>query len=67
MIEVEVQEIKEVKDELIWEGNKLEGCVLCVLTGRPGGGAVVLFSSRDVACQRLGRPRQGRPLLWAAV
>lgn len=41
---------------------------VCVLTGWPGGGAVVfLLSSRDVACQRFGRPGQGRPLLRAAV
>lgn len=40
----------------------------CILTCWPGGGAVVLLlSSRYVACQRLGRPGQGRPLLWAAV
>lgn len=51
----------------------LEGSVaytgyVCILTGWPGGGAIVLlFSSRDVACQRFGRPGQGRPLLWAAV
>ncbi len=39
-----------------------------ILTGWPRGGAVVLlFSSRDVACQRFGRPRQGGSLLWASV
>lgn len=41
-------------------------CV-CILTGRPGGGAVILFRSRDVASQRFSRPREGRPLLRAAV
>lgn len=64
-----MQESNEAVGGVIWEKNKLEGSVhVCTLTGWPGGGAVVfLFSSRDMACQRFGRPGQGRPLLWAAV
>lgn len=31
----------------------------CNLTGWPGGGAVLLLSSRNMASQRLGRPRKG--------
>ena len=39
-----------------------------MLTGWPGGGAVVLlFGSWYVASQRFGGPGKGRPLLWAAV
>lgn len=41
---------------------------MCVLTGRSAGGVVIfLLGSRDVACQRFGRPGEGRPLLRAAV